>query len=339
MHDFIDYSQYKTWTDCEYKWLESYVRGVRRAPKPGQKDDARTVGSLTHAGLQALRLTGRPDIPDTAITQYEPTPEALTAARGLLLGYVRAYPGEQELTDRYFCEEPVRFPLPSASWSGLAKIDSYFTIRETCTVPDGLGSVIGLTPGLWIHEYKTKDASKDVGKYVMGWRMNMQPSFQMLALGNKIGVPIQGVLVNVLERTKPYHPKRTCKGCKKQTEFRDWITASRLGENVYTCPECYNTQVLEVPEAKVVPANKYYRLAVQRNEEELTRDLHEIDEVAIRMEDLANSAGHTIPIRATERCVDSVWGPCEYYDPHSSSRQADEFQGFIKTDAIKYVNT
>jgi len=336
MHDFIDYSQYKTWTDCEYKWVERYLRGMRREPKPGQKDDAQTVGSLTHAGLQALRLTGKPDIPDEAIAKYTPTPEALTAARSLLLGYIRAYPGEQDITDRYFCEDPLRFPLPRSRWQGLAKIDSYFLNKETRTIPDGLGSVIGLSPGWWVHEYKTKDASRDVGKYVMGWRMNMQPSFQMLALANQIGVPIQGVIVNVLERTKPYHPKRTCKGCKKQTEFRDWIPAARLGENVYTCPECYNTQVLEVPEAKIVQPNKYYRLAVQRNEDELVRDITEIDAVAQRMEQLV--AG-TTPIRATERCVDSVWGPCEYFDPHSSNRPASDWRGFINIEATDYVTS
>lgn len=337
MHDFIDYSQYKAWTTCEYLWYEKYVKGIRRAPKEGQRDDAMTVGSLTHAGLQTLRLTGRPDIPEVAVTEFNPTPEALSAAYGLLMGYVRAYPGEQDLTERYYCEEPIRFPLPTAPWSGLAKVDSYFTVKQTTIIPDGLGSVIGLAPGLWVHEYKTKDASRDIGKYIQGWRMNMQPSFQMLALGNKIGAPIQGVLVNVLERTKPYYPKRACKNCKKQSEFRDWVPASRVGEGVYVCPACNNTQVLEVPEARMVPPNTYYRLAVQRNDEEITRDLMEIDAVAQRM--VLLSSGRTVTtIRATERCVDSVWGACEYFDAHSSMRSAEGWQGFIKTDAIRYVN-
>ena len=334
MHTFIDYSQYKTFIECEVKWLEKYFYQMQREPRVGQKDDARTLGSLVHEGLRTLRLTGKPEIPASATVQYMPTPEALAQANSLLLGYVRAYPGEQDLTDRYFCEEPLRFPL-ECGWQGLAKIDSYFRVAEHRVVPDGLGSTVALRPGWWIHEYKTKDTSRDLGNYIEGWRMNMQPSFQMMALGEQINEPVVGVLVNVLEKSKPYYPKRVCKGCKTQSEFRNWIPASGLGEGVYICPLCNHTQLLEAPEAKAIKPNSYYRLVVEKTPEELHSHRNEINAVAMRMQDLSNLAW---PVRATERCVDSVWGKCEYFDPHSVGQWAKDMRGFVPVESLKYVN-
>lgn len=331
--NFIDYSQYKLFMKCPLAWKEKYINQIGPEPYAGQRNDPMTVGSLVHAGLETLRLTGTPEITQEAIALHQPTPEALASAIQLIMGYIQAFPDEQRITKRYYMEQPLRFGLRDAYLEGLAKIDCYFRLNETTTLPDGLGSVVSLPPGWWIHEYKTKDASKNFGNYIEGWRMNMQPYFQMLALEQAMGSPIQGVLVNVLERVKPYQPQRSCKACKKKFEFRDW---GFIRETSYACPGCNNQQVLEIPEAKEAPPPKYYRLAVQKTKAELSLAAQEISIMAHAMYYIGKGSMPTL--RATERCVDSIFGKCEYFDPHSSGAPAKGWTGFVPIDSLAYVN-
>ena len=325
---FLDYSQFDTFMACELKWWERYRQEYQREPKTGQNNDARTLGSLVHEGLDAFRTTGTPTIANASIIKYRPSPECLSEATLLLNGYIATYP--TELFTRYYCEEPLRFPLHT-QMDGLAKIDSYFNIGEPITIPTGLGSSFTLEPGWWIHEYKTKAASKDVGKYIGSWRMNMQAAFQMMALEAMVGERPKGVLVNVLEKAPEYKPVRTCKSCKERSELRDWIPAA----DGYRCPQCDNVQDLDTKDnSKVARVPKYYRIMVQRSMAELERSRIDMVTVAQRMVEIDAGAD---PLRRTNSCVDQIWGQCEYYGPHSEGLSAAQYNGFVKVESLHYV--
>lgn len=331
---YLDSSQFDSFMKCEAYWWESYRMQYRKAPKEGQQSDVRTIGSLTHAGLQNFRETGSPTIPTTAVAEFGPTPEALAEATQLVQGYIATYPNEH--FTKYYCEEPLRFPLHE-QMDGLAKIDSYFNTAESVTLESGLGDTFSLDPGWWIHEYKTKDASKDIGKYLGSWRMNMQACFQMLALQGVTGEMPRGVLVNVLEKAPKYTPIRTCRSCKERVELRDW----RPTGTGYQCPSCSNVQDIDTSDkSKVVRTPKFYRIMVQRTLDELERakvDMIQVAERMLHMDAQYAATGDPAAVRRTSSCVDQLWGNCDYYAPHSQLRSAAGWDGFVPVDALHYV--
>lgn len=324
----IDYSQWASWKSCQLLWYEKYRNQIRREIK-GQKADAMTLGSLVHDGLQNYRETGQCLVRESAINEHDPTPECLAWAQELLLGYFRGYSNED--FTQYYCEEPLRFPL-HPEMDGLAKVDCYFRLEEARTIESGIGDSFALEPGIWIHEYKTKAASKDTGKYLASWRMNMQANFQMLALQAKLGEPVKGLFVNVLEKPADYQPKRTCKECKAVSELRNWEPTG----TGYCCPACSNIQDLDTSvktKIKRVPA--YYRFMVTRTASELAMAKTEINQVALQILDI--DAGIRVPERSTEKCVDQIWGACDYFEPHSAEQTAENWSGFVKVESLRYV--
>lgn len=326
---FIDFSQFQTMEFCEAKWVERYLHQVAKAPPPGQREDALTLGTLVHAGLQALRETGTPAVPEAVVAQANCTPECLGWARALLAGYVQRYPQEEFKTFR--CEAPLRFPLRGMDIEGLAKVDYYFQVIEPTELASGLGDHYVLEPGWWVKEYKTKDASRHRGNYIDGWKAGMQATFQMLALREHLGEAPRGVLIDVLEKPKPYIPERTCKGCKTVSEYRNWAATG----DGFACPLCGNLQKLDPPKEGKPRIPDYYRLMVIRSAEELEWGLGQIESRASRMQDI-RSLGY-LPNHATERCVDGTYGRCEYFEPHTVLRPASGSPGFVTIDAYVYV--
>ncbi len=325
---FLDFSQYDTFWDCEKKWWEKYVNQVHRS-YPAQRDDALTLGSLFHSGLESLRSTGVPTIGDKPIAEFNPTRECYSTAQMLLLGYCKAYPKEDFA--QYYLEQPLRFPI-SDEYDGLAKIDSYFHVDEITPLADGLGSEFSLTPGWWIKEYKTKDASRNVGNYVESWRANMQAAFQMLALQHKIREPIQGIIVDVAEKPAKYIPKRTCRECKTAYELRDWLPTG----TGYACPTCGNVQDLDTSDkSKVKREPKYYRINVTKTQEQLERAIEEMKITAETMNEIRVHGRP--PIMASKRCIHDWFGPCEYWRFHANGQDAQPGPDFVKVEAFKYV--
>lgn len=329
---FLDYSTYKDFSFCELKWVEKFLHKTRKPRKEGQQDDALTLGTLVHAGLQHLREAGFVEIPEDAITESNPTPECVAWARQLVLGYHRTYPTEPFTYQR--CEHAIRFPL-HFGMDGLAKVDRYFHLDHQMQLEDGLGGEFTLNPGVYVHEYKTKDASKDIGRYMLGWRMNMQPCFQMLALQHLLGEPVQGVFVNVLEKPKEYKPTHTCKACKAKNERRDWEPTGAG----YKCPSCNEIQKLDVSDkSKVQRVPTYYRLAVHKTQLQLAQARSEMEYTANRMLQLSQPDQPFYPAqRATERCVDPIWGACEYFEAHDLGLAASAIGGFVQIEPYGYV--
>lgn len=388
----IDYSASASWETCPALWYSKYIQRLRRKWPRAQRDDALALGSLVHEGLRVWQLTHTVEIPLAIQEEMTPTRECLSLAEELVYGYARAYP--EEYWPLIHCEEPLVFPLVNEElrWcnqckeemsrykvecsicgdptdrlikpelQGLAKIDSYFYVPEPTYIESGLpGTGYTLNPGWWIHEYKTKSPFIPMGIYMQGWEMNMQASYQMLALTHKIrteaacykmGDPdaprgvVQGVLVNVLEKPRRTIPKRKCvgvSGCGETQEFATWIPT---GDGLYACPSCGNRQkLIPLKEATPVTPPAYYRLIVTRTSDELTRAKQQIIQVGQRM--IAMEAGglHSEPWR-TSACVDTKWNSaCPYFSYHKAGVPVDpsdpqfefipDYRGLVSLEGVE----
>lgn len=330
----IDYSALAAWQFCPGKWYERYVNRRRRKWPHGQRDDAMALGSLVHEGLRVWQLDHELRIPEEVQDEVLPTRECLAQAQELVLGYTRRYPEERWPLVR--CEEPLQLPLSPASEeregiSLLAKVDSYFYVPEATQIESGLpeGAVFTLDPGWWIHEYKTKSPFIPMGIYMQGWEMNLQASFQTMALAHHIrstqlpdptggAQPVRGILINVLEKGKRYIPKRKCKSCAEYYEFAMWRPT---GKGTYTCPVCGVAQALQpLKEAPVESPPTYYRIVVTRTQEALEIDRAHILATAERMQHMAEAGLMSEPWHKGN-CVDTRWkSACEYFAPHTYLR-------------------
>lgn len=356
----IDFSAHNIYDQCAGMWWEKYVNRLRRKWPKAQRDDALALGSLVHEGLRVWQLTHTVEIPAAIQEEMTPTRECLSLAEELVYGYARAYP--EEYWPLIHCEEPLIVPGIADNLDLLAKIDSYFYVPEPTYIESGLpGTGYTLNPGWWIHEYKTKSPFIPMGIYMQGWEMNMQASYQMLALTHKIrteaacykmGDPdaprgvVQGVLVNVLEKPRRTIPKRKCtavSGCGQYSEFAMWIPT---GDGLYACPLCGSRQrLIPLKESTPVTPPAYYRLIVQRTPEELARARAQIIQVGQRM--IAMEAGglHSEPWR-TSSCVDTKWNrACDYLPFHKAGRpvepdaldfeQIPDYRGLIAIEGVE----
>ena len=289
---YLDYSQYRTWLECQMKWYELAVLRRRRKFEEGhQRDDALAMGTLVHAGLQVWQERRVIGIPPEVVEKIVPTKAALDACYMMLTGYAQRYPAE--LWPLVRCEKPLRFPLMEGM-DGLAKVDEYFYVPVATEVQTGLqGETQWLSPGWWVQEYKTKSPEIDIALWLKKWEVNQQVSFQIFALEAMIQglqqrddtpdyVPyVQGVLVTVIEKPKVYVPLRGCKVCERKYEFHLWLPT---GEGLHACPVCGNHQkLLKLKEDPVERGPVYYRRVVTRGREQLQKDFSDFQSVAREM--------------------------------------------------------
>jgi hypothetical protein len=356
--DFLDASQYFSWMTCPWKWAERYINRVQKSfPAGAQRDDNLAVGSLVHAGLETWYNTGVPEIPQQIISELGPTPDALDLCKALVWGFARQYP--VELWTLQMCEEPLRRPLVPAEpeqllspasqpISLLAKIDSYFLTESQISINSGVtGEDLSLAPGYWIQEFKTKAAGIDRGKWMKTWVVNMQASFQILCLRHKLEgleFPVQGVLVSVLEKPKPYIPKRKCQGCGETNPLGMWrelpVPPGMLNKkgkpytppNWFGCPDCSSTQTLKPYEPKSLKSPNYFRFAITRTEEELEVALLRAGYVAKQMREVREGRLRPSLLANTPECAKSFGygnGTCEFFRNHTygvSTLEDPEFE-------------
>jgi hypothetical protein len=329
---FIDYSQYKNWCKCPWAWYNRYVAGYQKI-RPGQQRDAMTLGSLVHNGLHNHHEKGVPVISEATIESCQPTPDCLDSANLLVQEYVRLYPNEEFEIQGF--EEPLVWELPcSGDLHGLAKVDAYFYNPTQCEIETGLpDQIMSLEPGWWLREYKTKDASIDRAKWNAGWTANMQANFQMLALAHKIGEPVKGVIVSVLEKPRVYIPKRKCKGCGEQIEMALYLTAP---DGQSSCPMCGTIQMLKEYEPKVRAIPQFYRTRAIRTPEELVCSEYEIVKIAKAMDQM-RERGQEMSSPNRESCVHTIFGLCEFYNTCVNHEEMETDPWLEKRDPTKYV--
>jgi hypothetical protein len=368
----IDFSAYDQWNFCPAAWWEKYVGKRRRKWPKALRNDALCLGSLVHEGLRVWQVERRVEIPPQVVEEVTPDRDTYQLALELVHGYATHYPEEQWELLR--CEEPLTFGITSPNWhascsecfwisakdqwekypdlcpscgsrvhhysvdeglTGLAKLDTYFYVRELTRIDTGDELGAWLTPGWWVQEHKTKGVSIPLGLYMQSWESGMQASFQMMALRQHLRTQsilpfnegVQGVLVNVLEKPRRYIPKRTCQGCKEKVEFYTWLPT---GEGTYACPLCGHRQELTPLRESTPPSPPhYYRIVVSRSEEQLARDLHQITQVGEEMVKMAQGGLHSHPW-TKKNCVNFQWRrACDYYSPHlagESSEGNDEYE-------------
>jgi hypothetical protein len=350
MEPIIDYSAWREWTVCPAGWYEKYVnKRIVRWP-PRDRDDALCLGALVHAGLQQWQEQKQVIIPPQVVEEMTPSRETLVLAEELVYGYTQVYP--EELWPLIVCEEPLVFPLtkPDYSWAclecgawgedygntscpncchritevgnpigwqGLAKVDAYFYVNEPCVVESGQpGLQFTLSEGWWIHEYKTKSPYISLPLFLQKWEMNMQASFQMLALQNEIDkgerALVQGVLVSVIEKPRKYIPKRKCKTCQESYEYATWIPT---GDGRFSCPVCGVRQELaKLKENPSCQPPAYYRIMVTRTQEQLEKAKQDMVLVGQRMAQMEANGLASEPWH-TESCI-QYKRPCGYFGNH-----------------------
>jgi hypothetical protein len=374
----LDYSAHRAWNYCPANWFELYCHRRRKAWPKAQRDDALALGSLVHEGLRRWQEDRVVEIPGEVIEEVTPTQDLVVQALELVSGYAQRYPEENwELVK---CEEPLRFPLTDNGWfcpthgknynqnrkhgdqcvecfkffhyqeplEGLAKIDAYFYVPEPTTIESGQeGLTFTLSPGWWIHEYKTKSPQVGLGQFMQGWEMGMQANYQILALqfqinqreylpiGDPSELKVQGILVNVLEKPKRYIPKRKCKTCQESYEFSLWIPT---GEGTWCCPVCGSRQELQkLKENPSVTPPAYYRIVVTRTPEQLAQARGEMIVVGQRMIMMQTNGLHAEPW-TRDNCVDQRWGrACQFFSPHLTGQSTLENPGFIQVEDYRKI--
>lgn len=344
---FIDYSQYSIWNKCSWAWFEKYVNHQQKKWPAAQRDDALALGSLVHSGLENYYRHQNPKIPESVVEENTPTQDCYQLANRLIHGYIQNFPGEQWQLN--FCEQPLRFPLIEG-WDGLAKLDRYFYVPEATSVPSGIpGYEIRLNPGWWIHEYKTKSPHVERGKWIQQWVVKKQADFQMLALqaqkdnpesplfdGLPVDdptYPINGLLINVIEKPRDYIPKRKCKVCQKLWEFGSWIP---VGEG-HSCPMCGNVQKLKAVDTdKQEEAPQCFRVVVERTASQLEVAKKEIAMVAEMMQEYQKygDLNNCFPANR-EACLDlskKYAQECDYFKVHN-------YEGLVTIGNPEYEGT
>lgn len=322
---YIDYSAKQTFEFCAWAWYERYVNKRQARRREGQRDDALTLGSLVHAGLEDwYRRRVCPEISPEAIAKFDPTPECLGEAKRLLEAYTIYYPNDPYKV--LLLEKPLSFDL--FPWCRVvAKVDTAVEVEQGMRVPGGLNEEgLELEPGIYSLEHKTKDAEIDRGMYMASWQTNMQADFQMLVMQAKFPErPIRGVIVNVLEKPRPYVPKRTCKNCKIVLEMAAFIATSEG----HCCPMCGVEQKLSVSKGPRVE-RKYecWRFLVTRTSERLERSLNEIRGTATTMSGMISMGMDTASPNRSNCCIPRFKKKCEYFTPHlyNVSTESSDFE-------------
>lgn len=347
----IDYTQYRCWMECPWKWWEKYGRGLRKVwPPTTQRKDAMALGQLTHAGLEVLYREGRVEIPPRVVEEVGPTPELVGMARRLVEGYAKVFmQGEEEWVEQGL-EEPLRFQVGEGGGEemmGLAKVDRWFEIHKEIAVRSGLEGFEGwLEEGVWGMEFKTRASERGRAAYAKGWEVNMQGTFQILALREMMrGMgrdpnAVQGVLVRVIEKPDEYVPKRKCKGCGKVLEMGTYLWVE--GEGLWACPLCGEKQMLTKAKEKVEKEVMGWQIPVTRGERELEQGMREIRWVADMMMRMREMCGDGRPewssiVPNRENCI-GMWGrECEYYEPHLRGLDVREEEGYVKVESLRYM--
>lgn len=336
---YIDNTQLTSFLTCPWLWWERYVKGMTPDRPNRQRDDALALGGLVHAGLEVLGNTGEAQIPEGAMQEWTPSLECFRAAQKLLAGFSRAFPEPPWKVQK--CEEPLTFPLmldfDGPDIQGLAKIDQYYYVPTETVLESGTSEYpLVLSPGWWINEYKTKAATRLTrGAWMAQWQMNLQASFQCLALRKKIGEWPRGVLLTTLEKPAETPPKRKCKQCKGLYEYAAYLLVSEGG---HACPMCGHCQVLSALAPRTEKEPTYFRFSVERTPERLERDLQIITNVARAMDTMADDGPLSTAWPDFLSCVNSVTGwQCEFFEPHVAMRWAEDCAGFVRADTLKYM--
>lgn len=308
----IDYSQYKDMLTCEALWYEKYVRKVQKRYKLEQRDDALALGSLVHNGLEHWYKDKTLTFSPRTLEETTPSKECLNAAKQLLQGYSKRFP--QDPFEIVASELLVPFPIGVQGVCGVAKIDQIAYLSDNAVINMGDLGDCYTGDGLYAHEFKTKSASVNRAFWCSKWTVNMQASFQMMAL-RAISKDLfeNDVLVSVLEKPNEKPPIRKCRKCETFSKFANWIFVE---ENKFKCPKCGNVQKLKPYKPKGEKEPNFFRFFVSRNSGMLDEHERKIQKVAVRMTYLKYY--NRKPFFNDEACVDRMSRfQCEYFEPHA----------------------
>lgn len=338
---YLDYSQYALYAQCPWKWYERYVLGRQKPPKL-PSDSALTRGSLVHKGVEEFYKTGVFVIPQETIDELQPTPELLRLCQQAGDWYTRMYSGDLSKYILQLVEAPLKKEIGLKQFL-LAKIDRVFRVEETTFLDDGLGESLVLEPGLYILETKTKDQNSSRANFIDRWVSDAQASFQVMCTEATLG-PVQGVIVNTIEFPRAHTPERTCKKCKTKSPFTSFIPKANT---LFECVWCKEEQALS-PLKESTKEFSMFRFKITRSAKMLELHSKVFDDVfwhmkhiRVQSQSLVGNILEIAPPNLT-KCVDPIYGRCEYFDVHNPD--SHEFGGVGATgdlviidDPLKYT--
>jgi len=154
-------------------------------------------------------------------------------AKAMIRGYAARYPAEDftvTAVEREFCL-PIRNPATGA------ESRTFVLAGKVDLLADRQGA-------LWLEEHKTA-ASID-GSYIEKLWMDFQTLLYSWAIGEVGGVPVEGVIYNVIAKAaiRPYEVGKTRKECETPDEF-----AARLAD-WYAKPEAFHREELLISAAR-----------------------------------------------------------------------------------------
>lgn len=305
---YIDFSQYKTWMDCPRKWYNTYVEQVRPIPSRALNDGPLTLGSLVHNGLEYLAIHNKIKIDDETITEEKPTPQCLSDAYHILNSYAKYIVNEPYVVSKV--EETLSYKV-NDNLTMVAKVDEYFHLDEPIDLPRGNGEYFTLEPGWWLREQKTKSGKISYESFAMRWAYDKQADFQLLCLSEHIQQPVNGVLINVIEKAVTQQPKRKCKGCLQLLPFESYEAVTKG----FKCSICGHVQQHKplTPEQLLPKDPKFFRLYTRRSLECISRTIDTVELIAERMERMRKEGIQAEPPRITEgACSHMIFGPCKF---------------------------
>lgn len=348
MIPYFDQSQLHTIQECEFKWLEKYVRGLVPTRSTTQaRNDAMAIGSLAHAGLEVFERDGSTTIPQETIDEIRPTPDTLAQAQTLVAAYTTY--AERGNWPLMMFEEPLvgrNVGTDGAIKNLMAKVDFAFYVDQPTVIRIGVGEFIGseiLQPGYYIQEYKTKDISKDRGSWIKEWQMKPQADFQLDCLAEHIAMnglqpgPVNGILVTVLEYERPRPPMRTCRRCHEKLPFASFL---ELPSGQWQCVLCGRESTLKPVEHRQESQPLIWKTLITRTQENLNAAVDNIILWCRRAIDVEYQWGRGNPVQRmnNDRCL-TTWGAeCDYYSAHSNWMPATAAGGeYVQIDTKKYM--
>jgi hypothetical protein len=305
----LDFSQYKKWMDCPRQWYNTYVAKVKPIPTRNQFDGPLTLGSLVHNGLEHLLVDRKIHVSEECIVDEKPTPQCLSDALHILTAYSQEMMNEPYVPSRI--EESLMYKV-SPELTMMAKVDEYFHLEKSLDLPRGNGEYLTLEPGWWLREHKTKGATISYESFNMRWTYDKQADFQTLCLSEHLQEPVNGVLINVIEKPINKPPKRKCRGCAQLLPFASYAPTP---DNKFECSLCgYKQELKPLKPEQLLPKNpKFYRVYTRRSLQRLSRTIDEMVVVAERMERMRKDGIDAEPPRVTEgACSHMLFGPCTF---------------------------
>jgi len=286
---------------------------------PAEEREVLTLGKAVHIGLEAWYLTGDIEHALRAMREYLERStyrdDLIQLTAGMLTGYIEHWRGQDDF-EVLHVELAFRVPLTTPSGQASRIFDLVGRVDMVVRRPDG---------SIWVVEHKTvgvKDA-----QYFRRLETDFQIRAYVWAVSRFLGLPVKGVLYNVLRAKLPVEPEILKNGSISKRANID--TTLEVFEAALARTNCNPADYADIIEHLRTEDNSFFmRREMEIAPEDLRRWLLEMYHVT---RDLRRSQ---FIYRNPTAC--SLHGGCEYRDVCSGLLPADEVSTRYRTLVTKH---